>query len=90
MDEYSTGNVEAAVAEYLTRQSRLHNPKGKFDKARRWYPSEEEEQPCCKEIRSPSRARPYSLMLHCRTMKHVASLYGVGYKELTEALKGVR
>jgi hypothetical protein len=47
------------------------HPKGKFDSAGRWYPSNSEVRDCCERIRSPSRRWPYSLMLHCRTAKHV-------------------
>lgn len=59
---------------YGLRQSRAEHPDGKFDKAGRWYPSDEESQDCCDTVRSPSRGWPYSLMLHCRTRKHITQL----------------
>ena len=74
-----------AVEEYQKRQSREHHPGGKFDKGGRWYPSAEEKRACCDKVRSPSRAFPYSLMLHCRTAGHVAALFGVNTAELRAA-----
>ena len=59
---------------YATRKSRREHPDGTFDKAGRWYPSEAETCECCKHIRPPSRGWPYSLMVHCRTMKHIRNL----------------
>lgn len=66
-----------AVAELYARKVRYHHPNGKFDKAGRWYPDDDERQECCKGIRAPSRSYPYSLMTHCRTARHVAHLYRV-------------
>jgi len=60
---------------YYRRKNRLDHPKGKFDSAGRWYPAEEEERDCCAHIRRPSRAYPYSLLVHCRTKKHIRQLY---------------
>lgn len=56
------------------RKRRCSHPNGKFDKGKRWYPSEEEECSCCSRIRSPSRAWPYSLLKHCRTKTHILKL----------------
>ena len=66
-----------AVETYLKRQSRAEHPDGTFDNAKRWYPSDSEHQDCCRYIRGPSRAFPYSYMTHCRSVGHVAALYGV-------------
>lgn len=59
---------------YSRRQSRLEHPDGRTDNAGRWYPSDDEKCDCCDHVRSPSRAYPWSYMLHCRTRKHVQSL----------------
>jgi hypothetical protein len=75
-----------AASEYLNRQSRYSHPDGKFDNGGRWYPSQSEKCDCC-NVRRPSRAYPYSLMLHCRTIKHVARLYGVAERDLRRAIK---
>ena len=56
------------------RDRRLH-PDGEFDKAGRWYPSDAEKCPQCDSMRSPSRAWPYSYMVHCRTINHVCARY---------------
>jgi hypothetical protein len=71
------GMVFAQTVEevYKSRQDRQTHPDGKFDKQGRWYPSEAEwVDECCRGIRSPSRAWPYSYMVHCRTKKHVENL----------------
>ncbi len=68
--------------DYLDRRDRLTHPEGEFDSGGRWYPSAEEYQKCCRPVRSPSRAWPYSYMMHCRTAAHVAALYGAEAKLL--------
>jgi len=70
-------DIERAYQTYLARQERREHPEGRRDKAGRWYPSAAEEQDCCRAVRSPSRAYPWSLMLHCRSAEHVARLCGV-------------
>ena len=69
-----------AAIEYLNRKARASHPEGSFDNASRWYP--DEYYPCCTQVRSPSRAWPYSLMVHCRTAEHVANEYGCSVKML--------
>lgn len=76
--------VVKAVEEYEKLQSREIHPNGEFDKAGRWYPSESESQDCCSEIRSPSRAYPYSYMVHCRTLAHVCSRVGADIEKAKE------
>ena len=71
------GDVAAAKAEYDARQSRRENPDGSFDRKGRWYPSESERRACCDSVRYPSVAYPYSLMVHCRSAKHVAARHAV-------------
>lgn len=70
---------------FNARQSRRAHPSGKFDNAKRWYPSEDEECDCCGHIRSPSRSYPFSLMVHCRTKTHIKKLvetYGIDSEDL--------
>ena len=57
------------------RRDRVAHPVGKFDRGGRWYPSDRERASCCAAIRSPSRAHPYSYMVHCRTRKHLETWY---------------
>jgi len=71
-----------AATVYLNRQSRASHPDGEFDKAKRWYPDASEKCDCCDAIRSPSRDYPFSLMVHCRSVGHVANLYGVNATDL--------
>jgi hypothetical protein len=82
--------VQLAAAEYIARQDRKHHPHGKFDNGGRWFPSDFEERNCCAGIRQPSRSWPYSLMTHCRTMEHVANMYGVEIKLLRKAVAAAR
>ena len=76
-----------AVRAYHRRQARQEHPEGTFDKAGRFYPDADEQCPCCDHIRSPTRAYPMSLMVHCRTATHIANLYGVDVKVLRRAIR---
>ena len=87
MKKYYDEVVIQAAYEYVRRQERRAHPDGIFDGVGRWYPSEAEGQPCCDRIRRPSGRWPYSLMTHCRSVAHVANLYGVDPKELRRAIK---
>ena len=81
--------LHAAAKTYLARHDRVEHPAGGFDRAGRWVPSAIERQDCCECIRTPSRAYPYSLMLHCRSAEHVANLFGVTPRELRRAARYV-
>ena len=61
--------IEAAVTAYVSLQRRDTHPDGTFDKSKRWEPSER--FCCCHNIRKPSAAFPYSLLVHARTTQHV-------------------
>ena len=74
--------LEKALECYLRRQSRVSHPEGRTDNGGRFYPSESELCECCDSIRSPSRSYPWSYMIHCRTIPHIANLYEVDVKEL--------
>ena len=70
--------IEAAARMYLRRKHRLEHPDGEFDSGGRWFPDDgAEKKRCCASIRWPSRAHPYSLLVHCRTLEHVCRLLGV-------------
>lgn len=71
---YSAADMIAAEEAYK-RKHRLSHPPGSFDKAGRF--SLQERAPCCDDIRTASRAHPYSEMLHGRSFTHVACLHGV-------------
>jgi hypothetical protein len=83
----ATSNLEQAARTFIARRDRTAHPTGKFDNAGRWYPSESETCSCCSSVRSPSRSYPYSYMTHCRTMAHVANLYGVSVSELRKEVR---
>jgi hypothetical protein len=63
-----------ALSQFIARGDRDEHPDGEFDQAKRWYPKEAC-GPLCHGYRSPSRAFPFSALLHCRTAAHVAGLY---------------
>ena len=79
--------MSRAVSTYLSRKDRRAHPDGTFDRAGRWYPSDEEYQSCCDKIRGPTRAFPYSYMTHCRTVEHVANLCGVDARDLRQRVR---
>ena len=80
--------IKSAVEMYLSRQARTQHPAGYFDGGGRWYPNEQREAcSCCSHIRTPSRAWPYSLNKHCRSVQHVSSLCGVNATELRRAVR---
>jgi len=51
-------------------KDRQINPSGSFDSAGRWYADNSD----LIDVRSPSRAWPYSQMLACRTKKYVSKV----------------
>jgi hypothetical protein len=69
--------LQAAAAEYVALRDRKANPAGKFDRSGRFWPAPAETCSCCIGIRAPSKAWPYSLLLHCRTAGHVAARHGL-------------
>lgn len=75
--------LEKAYAEWRGRESGSRYPESEPGRSIRWYPHERNEwQSCCDKIRRPSRKYPYSLLQHCKSAKHVASLFGVERKDL--------
>lgn len=76
-DPHYSELVDSAAREFLARRDRDSHPAGRFDDGGRWRPADEEKCACCAHIRKPSRRWPYSLLVHCRTAEHVASLYKV-------------
>lgn len=64
-----------AALEYLKRKARVSHPDGYFDKAKRWYPSDDEDCGITSTIRAPSRGWPYSYLLAARSLVHVATLF---------------
>lgn len=84
-----TTQLETAAREYIARRDRTAHPDGKFDGAKRWYPSDAERCECCDSVRSPSRAYPFSYMVHCRTIGHIAALYNVDVKDLRREVKRI-
>lgn len=85
-----TTKVQEAITEYLKLKNRKTHPEGTFDSGGRFYLAESEKHDCCRGIRSPSRAYPYSEMVHARTLKHVAHKYNVLESECRKALREMK
>ena len=79
----ATGAEIEAAREYLALRDRIVHPAGRFDNAGRWYPT----QPCTCAVRAPSRAHPYSYLVHARTAAHVAEVRGVNRIRLLATAK---
>ena len=81
-------SIFAAASTYLRLRDRLEHPAGKFDSAGRFYlikPCD-----CCSSIRYPSRAYPYSHMIHGRSVVHVATAAGLAdYARAVRSVAGV-
>ena len=82
-----TARCREAANLYLRRKDRKEHPSGRWDGRGRWFPDTTEWQPCCGHIAQPTASYPYSLMVHCRTLPHVASLKKVLVPDLRDALK---
>lgn len=80
-------NVLKAAATFVQRKNRSENPEGKFDNAGRWYPAGRDAEVFDAAVRSPSRAWPYSYLVHARTAAHVARLYDADPKQVRKAAK---
>lgn len=83
-EPFTQAEIDAA-RRYVALQTRTAHPDGKFDRGGRWYPTE----PCACAVRAPSRAHPYSYLLHCRTAAHVAETAGVSRTRLLQAAKSL-
>jgi hypothetical protein len=79
--------LNLAARAYFDLQNRKTDPEGNFDSGGRWYPSDAEKQACCASIRSPSRNFPYSYLLHCRSVQHVAQKHGVDSVKLRRFIR---
>lgn len=82
--------IDAGVQTWKARQNRAEHPSGDFDNARRWTPDDEEAQFCCRSIREPSRAWPYTLLTHARSVEHVARLRGLPVGLLRSATRSAK
>lgn len=79
-------SLETAVTTYLERTYLGKHPVGRTDHGR-WNEDSGERAECCRSVRAPSRAYPWSMYKHCFSMKHIACLHGVEVSEVRGALK---
>ncbi len=82
-----TPTLREAAQYYMALQSRKTHPKGHSvaSTSSAWYP--DHPLPCCETIRRPSRAYPWSLMTHCRSMVHVAAERKIDVSRLRWAVR---
>ena len=80
----------SAVKLHLQYEARLNRPEGTFDRAGRWYPAAGEVRSCCRVVRHPSRAHPYSYYRHCFTLKHIAQRFDLDPAVLRRAVRRIR
>lgn len=67
--------IVAAAARHIDLDNRSAHPAGNFDKAKRFYL--ENKCACCDNIRSPSRAWPFTYLNHARSVTHVCHEMGI-------------
>lgn len=80
---YTSAEYEAATR-YIRRKNRSERPEGCFDRAKRFWLSED--LPCCR-VRTPSRAHPFSELSHGRTIVHVANLESADLKAVRRLVR---
>lgn len=83
-------HLQRAVETFINRKNREIHPEGEFDSKKRFCPSAAERQSCCDSIRTPSARFPFSLMVHCRTIQHIAHLFDIDVKDLRKAVRAVQ
>ena len=71
----SDRGIFKAALEYNALKNRKVNPAGEFDNGGRFHLGRKCD--CCRSIRTPSRAYPYSEMTHGRSSVRVANIHGV-------------
>ena len=71
MDE----EMSVCLREYMLRKQNTSIPAGQLDVGRRWWPVYEEYRDCCDEVRQPSRRSPHTLLNHCKSLTHLATLF---------------
>lgn len=82
-----TVSHQEAVREWQARQVGAPIP-GRFvlpDGA--WWPHRDERQRCCGWIKPPTKARPFTLLEHCRGAQHIATKYRISERSLRAAIK---
>ena len=63
------------LREYFERKQGSSMPAGQYDVGGRWHPVYDEYRDCCDSVREPSRRYRYSLLNHCKSLTHLATLF---------------
>ena len=82
-----TEKLRKTAERVVDLRTRRAHPNGTFDGGGRWFP--DESLACCKMIREPSRAHPYSLLVHQRSLVHLAFATGYSISTLRIAARRV-
>jgi hypothetical protein len=72
---------------FLDLRDRRINPAGHFDGAGRFYLDEIYQ--CCAAVHNPSRAYPYTQMVHGRTASHVAQACGISRTKILSVAREI-
>ena len=79
-----TCTIKEAALRFINLKNRSIHPEGSFDKGGRFYL--DTKYSCC-NVRSPSRAHPYSQMVHGRTAEHVSHETGIDVVLIRQAAR---
>ena len=82
-----TKKLKQIAVEAISLKNRSSWPQGHTKRGQKWYPAVKGD--CCIGIRDPSHRWPYSLLTHCRTSYHIATVNGIDPKRLAWAIKRI-
>lgn len=85
MDYFS--RLRKAVDCYFDRFSGQVMPEGKFYADEIFLPAKRELKSCCELVEKPTKYAPYTMYWHCCSEAHIAKLYRVELKDLSEKIK---
>lgn len=71
---------QAAALKALADHQSSVKPAGSYDNASRWLPDHEFD--CCAQIRSPSRAWPFSKLKHCLSLAHKEAMHNADHNDV--------
>lgn len=90
-DVHSETEYVRAADIYLDRQARRLHPSGIFINNERnevvsWQPDSTEVASCCARVPAPTPQNPYTVNRHCRTIRHLATLFHLNQARLEQTI----
>jgi hypothetical protein len=89
--------LEEAYTEWRGRQDGTREPRGYTAHSGKWWPysdpgreGHDEWKDCCHSVDAPTTKIPHTLWDHCKTLEHVAALYGLGLNEIAQLYRRYR